>query len=224
MIKAIVTDIEGTTSSLSFVKDTLFPYARARICQYIKDHEHNPEIAAILRSIAQRLTPPAGIEEICRQLIEWIDADKKDTDLKALQGRIWEAGYNNGDFYGHVYSDAVECLKKWRQQGLRLYVYSSGSVLAQKLLFAHTEFGDITELFDDYFDTRIGAKVDAAAYRAIVKQLALSPQEILFLSDVEAELNAAAESGLRTTLLVRGQTNGTSSRHTQVQSFYQILV
>ena len=170
MIKAIVTDIEGTTSSLSFVKDVLFPYARKRIRDFVHCHAEDPAVVSQLNDVRLEAGEDLDIDGIASQLIQWIDADKKITPLKALQGMIWEAGYKNGDFKGHIYKDAYDCLKAWHAEGIRLYVYSSGSVYAQKLLFGHTEYGDLNPLFSGYFDTRIGAKVDTQSYQNILNE------------------------------------------------------
>lgn len=224
MIEAVVTDIEGTTSSLSFVKDVLFPYARAHLPDFVRRRRHEPQIVRILdeaRAIAEKQLDDEGV---IAQMLEWIDADRKITPLKTLQGLIWEAGYRGGDFHGHVYPDAWECLTKWRNAGIRLYVYSSGSEHAQKLLFAHTEFGDLTPLFSGYFDTRVGAKAEAQSYRRIVESLKLAPDRILFLSDIEAELDAARGAGMETIWLVRGETPDPEAAHRQVADFNAIEI
>ncbi len=203
-IRAIVTDIEGTTSSLSFVKDVLFPFARERLPAFVVTHADTPEVQHWLHEAAREAGLVAASEqEIIDLLIGWIDADRKSTALKALQGLIWEEGYSNGAFRGHVYEDAARRLREWHGLGLSLYVYSSGSVPAQKLLFAHTEQGDLTPLFSGYFDTTTGAKRDAASYARIAEAIAVEPAGILFLSDIVEELDAARASGLRTTLLAR---------------------
>jgi enolase-phosphatase E1 len=151
MIKAIITDIEGTTSSLSFVKDVLFPYARAKLPAFVEAHQQDAQLQILLDDAAKIMGGEPDVEMLIAQFLNWIDEDKKITPLKSLQGLIWEAGYQQGDFKGHVYGDAVEALRAWKAQGLALYVYSSGSVQAQKLLFAHTEYGDLTPLFSGYF-------------------------------------------------------------------------
>jgi len=225
MIRAVVTDIEGTTSSLSFVQDVMFPYARDRIADFVAERHADARVAKLL-SDARR---EAGddrmpLDSVVKQLQDWIDEDRKVTPLKALQGLIWEAGYTAGDFLGHVYPDAVAVLRHWREDGLRLYVYSSGSVHAQKLLFGHTERGDITDLFDDYFDTRIGAKVESDSYRRIAAQLNLEPHEILFLSDVKAELDAARAAGMQTAWLVREDEPLQQSTHRQYRDFTEITL
>jgi enolase-phosphatase E1 len=223
MIKAILTDIEGTTSSLAFVKDVLFPYARAHMAEFIHAHAHEPVVRAQLDEVSRLAGRALTIEEAIAQLISWIDADKKITPLKTLQGMIWEAGYKQGDYQGHMYEDAVRWLRRWKEQGLRLYVFSSGSVLAQKLLFGHTAWGDMTPLFSGYFDTTVGAKRNPAAYRAITGQIGLPATDILFLSDIHEELDAAREAGMRTTQVLReGVTPAVD--HPRARSFDDIIV
>ncbi|QJD29307.1 acireductone synthase [Methylococcus geothermalis] len=213
MIRAILTDIEGTTSSLSFVKETLFPYARARMADFVRSRAGDDTVRGLLAD-ARAAAGDASLDDegVIAQLVRWIDEDRKVTPLKAIQGLIWEEGYRNGDFFGHVYEDAVRRLKAWHEQGIGLYVFSSGSVHAQQLLFGHTRFGDLKPLFSGYFDTRIGAKQAPDAYRDIARQMGLPPEEILFLSDVEGELNAAREAGFKTFLLVR-EGGATTSDH-----------
>jgi len=203
MIQAIVTDIEGTTSSLSFVKDVLFPYARRQIAEFVRRHASNPAVRVQLAAVAEAVGRPLGDDEAVAQLIRWIDEDRKITPLKALQGLVWEAGYRNGDYQGHVYEDAVRQLRAWKTQGLSLYVYSSGSVLAQKLLFGHTPFGDLNPLFSGYFDTTVGGKRETESYRRIAGEIGLPAEAILFLSDIREELDAAAAAGMRVCWLVR---------------------
>ncbi|MFM8444955.1 MAG: acireductone synthase [Methylococcus sp.] len=222
MTRAILTDIEGTTSSLSFVKDVLFPYARERMEAFVTGHAGEPAVARELEDVnrlaGRQLTPV----EAARQLVEWIDQDRKVTPLKALQGMIWEAGYREGAFFGHVYSDAVRKLREWHEAGLALYIFSSGSVHAQRLLFGHTEGGDLTPLFSGYYDTRIGAKQEADAYRAIAADIGLPAESILFLSDTLGELDAARSAGFKTTWLVRGDDPATSGSHPLARDFDEI--
>lgn len=224
MIQAILTDIEGTTSSLSFVKDVLFPYSRAHLGDFVRAQAQAPAVRAQLDEVSRLAGRALTLDEAITQLIAWIDADKKITPLKALQGLIWEAGYRQGDYQGHVYEDAVRQLRAWKQRGLKLYVFSSGSVLAQKLLFGHTAWGDLTPLFSDYFDTTIGNKREAAAYRAIAKQIGLPPSGILFLSDIREELDAAHAAGMRTAWLVRDDAPPTNAGHPLARNFDEIQV
>jgi enolase-phosphatase E1 len=223
MIRAIVTDIEGTTSSISFVHEVLFPYARKHIrefvCRSVQDGRATPHINDVRMQTGRM---EMSLNDVADQLIAWIDQDKKITPLKALQGMIWEEGYRKGDFKGHMYDDAVECLRAWHQQGIKLYVYSSGSIHAQKLLFGHTEYGDLTSLFSGYFDTTTGAKIESESYKKITAQLGLPANEILFLSDIEKELDAARAAGMQTTWLIRkGELNSAASHH-QVDNFHAI--
>lgn len=222
MTQAIVTDIEGTTSSLSFVKDVLFPYARAHLPDFVRQHNLEPEVKALLDDARQISGAELDNEQLIAQFIAWIDSDQKITPLKTLQGLIWQDGYRQGAFKGHIYPDAAECLKAWHAKGYALYVYSSGSVYAQKLLFGHTEYGDLTPLFSGYFDTHIGGKQDLASYRAIAQQIKLPAADILFLSDIEAELNAARAAGFTTCWLVREQAIDSSAPHRQVNDFASI--
>ena len=224
MIKAIVTDIEGTTSSIRFVHAVLFPYARERMAAFVRAHAEDPRIAAELDAVRREAGQALDLDGVIEQLIAWIDADRKSTPLKALQGMIWEAGFRNGDFTGHVYDDAVRHLKDWHAQGISLYVFSSGSVQAQRLLFGHSDAGDLTPLFSGFYDTRIGAKREASAYTAIAADIGLAPADILFLSDIEGELDAARAAGMQTLWLVRdGQPEPTAS-HRQVSDFDAIVL
>ena len=223
MIRAILTDIEGTTSSLSFVKEVLFPYSRRRMAGFIAARGQEPAVARDLAAAGALMGRPLSAEEAVKQLIAWIDEDRKATPLKALQGMIWEAGYRDGDFFGHIYEDAARKLRDWKAAGLGLYVFSSGSVHAQKLLFAHTEYGDLTPLFSGYFDTRIGSKQEAASYRSIAEQIGLPPASILFLSDIDGELDAARQAGFATAKLARDDTQAASAGHPVARSFDQII-
>jgi len=224
MIRAIVTDIEGTTSSIDFVKDVLFPYAREKLPAFVETHADQPEVQHWLHEAAREAgLVSASRQEIIDLLTRWIDEDRKATPLKALQGLIWADGYASGEFKGHVYPEVAENLQKWKKQGIHLYVYSSGSVAAQKLLFGHSEAGDLTPLFSGYFDTEIGAKRDAESYRRILAAIGRRGDETLFLSDVEAELDAAREAGMRTTLLARSPaTCPPASTHSCVADFDQV--
>lgn len=224
MIRAIVTDIEGTTSSIRFVHDVLFPYARARMAEFVATHAELPEVreqlAAVGAEVGQALTDEQAVEV----LLQWIDEDRKITPLKALQGMIWQQGYQQGDFKGHVYADAYACLLDWQAQGIRLYVYSSGSVPAQQLLFGYSEFGDMTPFFTGYFDTRIGAKREADAYRRILEAIALPAAEVLFLSDISQELDAADEAGMHTCQLLRDGETVVAPNHPQARTFNDIVL
>jgi enolase-phosphatase E1 len=196
MTKAILTDIEGTTSSISFVADVLFPYARDRLADYVAAH---PEQTAPILADVQAIEPGDPVQT----MIRWIDEDRKITPLKTIQGMIWEGGFKDKVFTSHFYPDAVAGLRRWHAAGLKLYVYSSGSVFAQKLLFGHTGEGDLTPLFSGWFDTVTGGKREAGSYAKIADAIALPPADILFLSDVQAEIDAARASGMRALLIAR---------------------
>lgn len=226
MIKAIITDIEGTTSSLSFVKDVLFPYAREYMHDFVHTHAHDHEVRTLLDEVAA-ITHATTDNQVIEQLLRWMSEDKKITPLKTLQGMIWEQGYKRGDFTGHVYADAVHNLKAWHAQGKRLYVFSSGSVHAQKLLFSHTAAGDLTPLFSGYFDTGMGSKKETVSYQKIAQIIELEPHKILFLSDIKEELDAAQQSGMQTVWLLRDGVPGNTDAaaiHRQAHDFYGFSV
>ena len=203
-IRAILTDIEGTTSSIAFVADTLFPYARAALPAYIAAHAR--ELSPLLDEV--RATA-AG--DPVTTLQRWIDEDRKATPLKTIQGRIWAEGYAQGAFRGHVYPDAAKALRTWHAAGYRLYVYSSGSVEAQQLIFRHSDQGDLEPLFSGWFDTTTGPKRETASYARIAETIGEPASAILFLSDVPAELDAAAGAGLQTVLVDRSGGRGVAS-------------
>ena len=203
-VTAVLVDIEGTTSSISFVHDVLFPYARAALPDFLARHAKRADVAAEMRATAAISNVDADDPAVVAAVLQgWIDEDRKATPLKTLQGMIWEDGYAAGAYRAHVYDDAVEALQSWHALGLPIHIYSSGSVHAQKLFFAHSEAGDLLPLFAGHFDTTIGAKREAGAYACIAEALARPAGDILFLSDVEAELDAARAAGMRTTWVIR---------------------
>jgi enolase-phosphatase E1 len=219
MIKAIVTDIEGTTSSISFVKDVLFPYAREKLPDYVRQHQDVPYVKQLIADTCHEAGIEINTEAAIAQLIQWLDQDKKITPLKALQGLIWGAGYKQGDFKSHLYQDAIINLKAWKAKGIALYVYSSGSVLAQKLLFGHTDSGDLTALFSGYFDTTVGGKKEDVSYRKIAGEIGFPANDILFLSDIKEELDAAKTAGYKTVWLTRDHAPDAHAEHPQVSGF-----
>ncbi len=202
MIRAILTDIEGTTSSLSFVHDVLFPYSRSRLADFVRAHRDDAAVQAQLE-VVRAMSDARTEQEIVATLQKWIDEDRKVTPLKALQGMIWEHGFKNGDFKGHVYDDAARWLRAWHARSLKLYVFSSGSMHAQKLLFCYSDQGDLASLFAGFFDTTIGAKREPSAYAAIARKTGLPAGEILFLSDIVQELDAAHDAGMQTVQVLR---------------------
>jgi enolase-phosphatase E1 len=205
MIRVVLTDIEGTTSSISFVHDVLFPYASKHLPDFIRANHHTtPAVAEQLALVAEKSgVDRKDVEGLIEVLQTWITEDRKEGPLKALQGMIWEQGYHSGELKGDIYPDAADYLQRWHDRGLRLFVYSSGSVKAQKLIFGFSNEGDFTPFFSGYFDTGVGGKKEAQSYRNILAELGVEPATVLFLSDVEAELAAAEEVGLKTVWLVR---------------------
>lgn len=205
-VKFILTDIEGTTTSVSFVYEQLFPYFRNNI-QQIKNLLHLEEVKEALEQ-TQKLALEEGIElenldDQIAQLLKWSLEDKKITPLKTLQGILWEEGYKSGEIKGHVYPDVAKALKTWKSNGIHLGVFSSGSVAAQKLIFGYSESGDLRAYFSAYFDTKTGGKRETETYTKIAEILKKAPNEILFLSDIIEELEAAKEAQFQTIQLVR---------------------
>ena len=222
-ITAILTDIEGTTSPISFVAKVLFPYARTHLAAFLGHHAEDPAVRESLdaaRTLAGK--PELDIAGVTELLIQWIDEDRKATPLKDLQGLIWADGYVTGAFQGDLYPDVLPALTQWRQAGLSLYIYSSGSVAAQRLLFGHSIHGDLTPLFSGYFDTRIGAKIETDSYRRIAAEIGTAPESILFLSDSEKELDAACAASFKTARLARD--GAVESAHLVHESFATIRV
>jgi enolase-phosphatase E1 len=222
MIKAIVTDIEGTTSSIDFVHQSLFPYARAHLREFLRAHAGHAAVVEQLEETARLEGRQLTVESAADVLERWIDEDRKITPLKALQGMIWAQGYAAGELKGHVYPDTPLYLRQWHAAGKRLYIYSSGSVEAQKLIFGHSDAGDLTPLFSGYFDTRIGGKREEASYRAILKALDLPGEEVLFLSDVGEELDAARAADLHTCQLLRDEKAKPFPAHPQARDFSEV--
>ncbi|WP_426954715.1 acireductone synthase [Muricoccus radiodurans] len=219
MIQAIVTDIEGTTSAIAFVKDTLFPFAETALDGFLRDRGGEPDVAAVLDEV--RALAPG--QEPTEALRGWMTRDEKVTPLKTLQGLIWRQGFESGALRGHLWPDVAPCLRAWAAAGIALHIYSSGSVEAQRLLFGHSVAGDLTPILSGFFDTRTGPKRDANSYRAIAGTVGVEAGEILFLSDVAEELDAAAAAGMRTAQLVRaGDGTVASGRHPACTTFPEV--
>ena len=238
-IRTLLLDIEGTTTSVEFVYGTLFPYVRAHLREFLKRHR-TADLCDTLEMLRRehaadreqhRECPPwnersddAELEPIAAY-VDWLmDRDRKSSGLKQLQGRIWEAGYASGELRGHVYPDVPSALARWRRQGREICIFSSGSVFAQKLLFAHSDAGDLTTFFHAQFDTTTGPKIQAESYRRIGAALGMAPGAILFLSDTVSELDAARDSGMRTLLTVRpGWRETDAHNHPIIKSFDEVL-
>src|SRR4029079_14087041 len=225
-LRAILLDIEGTTTPIAFVHDVLFSYARDHVREFLAENPHAEDIALLREEHAVDVSeaPPLTdqIESIAAY-VEWlIKLDRKSTALKSLQGKIWRQGYEDGSLKSQVFADVAPALERWRERGLRISIFSSGSVLAQQLLFAHTEAGDLTPFIDSYFDTKVGKKGDAESYRKIAEVMGSPPQEILFVSDVVAELDAANEAGMKTLLSLRPGNEPPEERDPSIHSFDEI--
>jgi enolase-phosphatase E1 len=220
-IKAILTDIEGTTSAVSFVFDVLFPYAAKHLPAFVRQQAGRADVAEQLAAVRRDSNEPdADVERVVEILLGWIAEDRKATPLKALQGMVWEQGYQAGQLQGHVYPDAVEALKRWHQDDFQLFVYSSGSIQAQRLIFGCSVAGDLTPLFSGYFDTTSGPKREAQSYVNITQAINLEAGEVLFLSDIVEELDAARAAGMATCGLARE--GGELVGHVTVDSFARI--
>lgn len=230
-VRGILLDIEGTTTPIAFVHDVLFSYARDHVGEFLtanRGHDDLRADVALLREehavdVRENRNPPP-IEPVATY-VEWlIGLDRKSTGLKSLQGKIWRQGYTQGSLKSQVFDDVAPALERWHARGLNISIFSSGSVLAQKLLFAHTEAGDLTQFIDNYFDTNVGKKGDAQSYRSIAEELGLTVEQILFVSDVIEELHAANEAGMKVLLSLRpgnaSQDNVTG--YSQIHSFDSI--
>ncbi len=227
MIRAILTDIEGTTSSISFVRDVLFPYAYRMLPEFVRHHAKDPAVRTQLESVWKDMHLARGdLDGAIACLLTWIEEDRKATPLKALQGMVWEKGYRDGDFTAHVYADAFAALTRWHAAGIPLWIYSSGSVLAQKLFFQYSDFGNMLPLFRGHFDTTSGGKREPASYTKIANSIDLPIEDILFLSDIAEELDAARTAGMQVYQLVRpADCPGmrlSDARHPAVVSFADI--
>jgi enolase-phosphatase E1 len=225
-VRAILLDIEGTTTPIAFVHEVLFSYARTHARDFLATNSNSAEVnadVALLREehaadLSKGNHPPASIADY----IDWlIGRDRKSTGLKSLQGKIWRQGYVDGSLKSQIYADVAPALERWRARGLSINIFSSGSVLAQQLLFAHTEAGDLTKFIDNYFDTNVGKKGEAESYRRIAETLSLRANEVLFISDVIAELDAAAEAGMSTLLSIRpgNPPQNNSDRYRAIHTF-----
>jgi enolase-phosphatase E1 len=233
-INTIILDIEGTTTPISFVYDVLFPFARFHLSEYVAHQIGSGELdedVAMLRSEYARETDsslpswdPAELEGLTNYVNWLMDRDRKSTGLKSLQGKIWEQGYRDGSLRSQVFPDVPTALRRWKQAGLKIAIFSSGSILAQKLLFAHTDAGNLTEFIDDYFDTTVGPKTSADSYRRIVNALDESNSRAVFVSDVLKELDAAHEAELKTLFCVRPGNNPQPMPHNHpiIRSFDEI--
>jgi len=204
--RAVVLDIEGTISSLAFVKEQLFSFARWHLADYVRTHE--AALAGILDQVRRTEGhPELDTPQVIAVLLRWMDEDRKHPPLKTLQGKIWRQGFESGELRGHLYDDAVRAIRRWHRSGVPVHIYSSGSVEAQQLLFRHSTHGDLRPLIAGYFDTTTGSKLDSRSYRAIASRIGEPASCILFLSDHPGEIEAARDAGLQATLVMRETTS-----------------
>jgi enolase-phosphatase E1 len=227
-IEVVLLDIEGTTTPISFVHQRLFPYARARAAEFLQQHASDLEIQRVvsdLRSLQTAADSDAPAGDIVSFVQFLIDNDRKLGPLKALQGRMWEQGYAIGELEGEVYADVLPAFERWTRAEIRVAIFSSGSVLAQRLLFSNSTAGDLSPYISKFFDTSVGAKGDTASYRRILETLDLrAPAHALFVSDVVRELDAARDAGLRTLLCVRPASPAPEANgHSIIESFDVLL-
>jgi enolase-phosphatase E1 len=222
MIQYILTDIEGTTTSVNFVYEVLFPYFSTHFKDYAERHKGKESLQKHLQSTQETVLTEhnrhISPEDAIEQLLAWTLEDRKHPALKQLQGQVWQEGYQTGQLKGHIYTDVPPVLQAWKQAGKQLGIYSSGSVQAQQLLFQSSDFGDLTPLFSHYFDTAVGNKREVASYQNIQRELGIPAAQILFLSDIEQELDAARSAGFQTIQLVRDKTIP-SAKHVHVPDF-----
>ena len=213
-VKCVLLDIEGTTSSISFVYDVMFPFVRENLDSFLVDHWDDDSVRSCLPLLAEELKHASVSDwlsddrdeakaKVAEGVIQLMDNDVKATGLKKLQGAIWKAGFESGEMVAHLYDDVAPAIKAWTQAGIDVRIYSSGSVQAQILFFAHTVAGDLLPLIKGHYDTTIGNKKEEQSYIAISNDMGFAAGEILFVSDVPAELDAAAKAGMQTALSIR---------------------
>jgi enolase-phosphatase E1 len=210
MTKLYLFDIEGTTTDISFVHKVLFPFSDANMQLYVLHHQEHPVVRASLEKVRQTILEEEqrslDLSEVIAQLRKWIKIDRKHPALKEIQGLIWDKGYAEGKFKGHVYPDVHPYFRKIKEAGAKIGIYSSGSVHAQKLIFGYSVEGDLTPYISYYFDTKLGGKRERASYENICRETQTTPSEIRFFSDIPEELKAARAAGLRITHVVRAGT------------------
>jgi enolase-phosphatase E1 len=227
-IRGILLDIEGTTTPIAFVHDVLFSYARTQVRDYLAKHLDEPDVRADIHALRNEYEgedfPANDVDALAAYVNQLIDLDRKSTGLKSLQGKIWHEGYSDGSLRAQVFPDVAPALARWRVAGFSVSIFSSGSVLAQQLLFAHTEAGNLTPFINHYFDTGVGKKGEPESYRRIAETIALQPGEILFVSDVVSELAAAREAGMKTALSLRpgNQPQESAADYQQIYSFNEL--
>ena len=230
--RGILLDVEGTTSSISFVYDVLFTFARQHVGDFLSQHRLDPAVQATAAALAAEtgaadatLATPEGTTRLALAAIDLMNRDVKSTPLKSLQGMIWRSGFDSAELVSHVFDDVPAALAQWADSGLDVRIYSSGSIEAQKLFFSHTAAGDLTPHLRGHYDTTTGPKREAASYRAIASDMGMEPREILFISDVGEELDAARQAGMTTALAIRpgNREPGGLLEHEPLESFAEIV-
>ncbi|MGL4474826.1 MAG: acireductone synthase [Shewanella sp.] len=223
-IRAIIVDTAGTTTDLDFIHNTLFPYSAKMLPEFIQQHQNDFLVDFCLSDVRDiALEPEADLARVIAILQQWVGEDRKATPLKTLQGMIWKQGYAKGEFKGHIYPDFIEAIKRYQQQNLRIYSFSSGSAEAQSMLFGHSDGGDLNPLFNGHFDTRTGSKLDKQAYQNIINTISLTSKQILFVSDNLDELKAAASAGMKVCQMVR-EPNTRTGEFSQITSFDELTI
>jgi enolase-phosphatase E1 len=234
-VRSILLDIEGTTTPVDFIYKVLFPYARMRVEDFVRSNWSSEPLASDITRLAEEhgadlrrnLQPPAWREDRKADsvvaYVHWLmDQDRKSTGLKSIQGKIWQAGYETGELRGEVFPDVPPAFVRWRDRNRTICIFSSGSVLAQRLLFSSSTEGDLTPFIWKFFDTTTGPKAESESYRKIALACARSPEEMLFVSDVVSELDAAQSAGLETALCIRGESPPPAGPHRTIRSFDEI--
>lgn len=234
---AILLDIEGTTSSVSFVYDVMFPYVRRELSAFLQSHWEELDVRLASDQIAHDAgqssledwvgaDPTQQRKCVEQEIVRLMDADVKATGLKQLQGLVWRDGFQSGEMKAHVYEEVPSCIQYWREQGIDVRIYSSGSVQAQHLFFAHTSVGNLLSLFSGHYDTNIGSKKETTSYQRILTDWNKPPNEVLFLSDVVAELDAARDAGIQTSLCKRpgNAVVEAGHGHTEIEDFEAVLL
>lgn len=234
--QGVLLDIEGTTSSISFVYDQMFPFVRDTLDRFLSENWASPALPACLDMLAGDVdqdpktwlsgTPEEQQQTVAKAVIGLMDADVKATGLKELQGMIWKSGFNTGQLVAHLFDDVAACIQAWKASGLDVRIYSSGSIAAQKLFFGHSVAGDLLDQFNGHYDTTSGSKREAESYRTISQQFDCEPGAIVFISDVVEELAAAKEAGLQTALSVRPGNQSVPEDHgyLAIESFAELVI
>ncbi|MEJ7849676.1 MAG: acireductone synthase [Pyrinomonadaceae bacterium] len=233
-MKAILLDIEGTTTPIDFVHKTLFPFAHGKMRDFVRSHglEIQPEIAQLRGEHAEdynkgdyrEIFDESHYDSVSAYLQFLIDIDRKSTPLKSIQGKIWQKGYESGELVSQVFEDVPVALRGWKDANMKIAIYSSGSVMAQKLIFKYSNHGDLTQFIDSYFDTNVGHKRELESYRKIADELEQAPENVLFISDIAEELDAARGVGYITSLIIREKNAAIAEKtfHNQIKSFSEL--